>query len=359
LFLVGCLSASALAIPPDTDGDGIPDWEDNCPGLANPNQTDTDIGTFGPRNIGLVISTEAFGANCVDVADLDGDGDVDILSASHDDDKIAWYENADGYGDFAGQSLISTEAQGARFVLAADLDRDWDLDVLSASYDDDKIVWYENVTGLGHFLNHTVITAAADGAMSVHAADLDGDDDLDVLSASYDDDRIAWYENLDGYGSFGGQRTISLAADGATSVYAADLDGDGDLDVLSTSELDGKIAWYRNTNGAGVFAAQSVITSEAALVGPVRAADLDGDGDLDVLTGAFWCENLDGAGGFGAPQMISGYGETRFVDAADLDEDGDVDVIVARGDAIHWHENMNGAGMFMTRTVTRRLRQLS
>jgi hypothetical protein len=73
---------------------------------------------------------------------------------------------------------------------------------------------------------------------------VDGDGDLDVLSASFFDDKIAWYEN-NGSQNFL-EHTISTAADGAASVFVADVDGDGDLDVLSTSFYDFKIAWYEN-----------------------------------------------------------------------------------------------------------------
>ena len=68
---------------------------------------------------------------------------------------------------------------------------------------------------------------------------------MDVLSASWRDDKIAWYEN-DGAGNFGDQQIITISADYASSVYAADLDGDGDVDVLSTSFYGDKIAWYEN-----------------------------------------------------------------------------------------------------------------
>ena len=74
---------------------------------------------------------------------MDSDGDLDVLSASSGDDKIAWYAN-DGTGQFGPQQVITTVADGARCVYAADLDGDGDLDVLSASYNDDKIAWYEN-----------------------------------------------------------------------------------------------------------------------------------------------------------------------------------------------------------------------
>ena len=98
--------------------------------------------------------------------------------------------------------------------------------------------------GQGFFGPQRVISTNADGAESVYAADVDGDGDLDVLSASRTDDKIAWYENTDGLGTFGAQQIISTNSDGAFSVYAADVDGDGDLDVLSASSGDDKIAWY-------------------------------------------------------------------------------------------------------------------
>ena len=103
-----------------------------------------------------------------------------------------------------------------------------------------------NPLSSGEFnFGQNTITTLLNGPKSVITADLDGDGDLDVLSASQNDDRIAWYEN-DGTANFSGQQTITTAADAATSVSVADLDGDGDLDVLSASQFDNRIAWYEN-----------------------------------------------------------------------------------------------------------------
>ena len=104
-----------------------------------------------------------------------------------------------------------------------------------------------------------VISTFGTSARSVYAADLDGDGDADVLSAS--STTVAWNENL-GSGSFGTQQVITTAVDGAQSVYATDLDGDGDADVLSASAYDDKIAWYENL-GSGSFGTQQVITTAA------------------------------------------------------------------------------------------------
>ena len=200
----------------------------------------------GVFDVQQTISVAADYARSVFAADVDGDGDVDVLSASSFDDKIAWYEN-DGNPGTPGFTAhtISTAANVASSVFAADVDGDGDTDVLSASVFDDKIAWYENDgnPGTPGFTAHTISTAA-NGAYSVFAVDVDGDGDTDVLSASSFDDKIAWYEN-DGSENFT-TYTISNAADRAQSVIAADVDGDGDMDVLSASRDDDKIAWYEN-----------------------------------------------------------------------------------------------------------------
>ena len=66
------------------------------------------------------------------------------------------------------------------------------------------------------------------------------------------DDKIAWYENTDGKGTLKSM-IVSTSANGAQSVFAADLDGDGDMDLASASENDDKIAWYENTDGKGTL----------------------------------------------------------------------------------------------------------
>ena len=68
------------------------------------------------------------------------------------------------------------------------------MDVISTSSPDNKIAWYEN-DGNEIFTPH-IITSEALAAYSIYAIDVDSDGDIDVLSASFADDKIAWYENL-------------------------------------------------------------------------------------------------------------------------------------------------------------------
>ena len=82
-----------------------------------------------------------------------------------------------------------------------------------------------------------------------YVADMDDDGDLDIVSASEEDDTIAWYENDGGGNPSWSASDIDTNADGAYSVYVADMDGDGDLDIVSASDLDDTIAWYENDGG--------------------------------------------------------------------------------------------------------------
>jgi hypothetical protein len=234
-------------------------------------------------------------------ADLDGDLDADILVASNGGDKIVWYRNLNGSGQFGLPQTLSTSVNGPWSAVAADLDGDSDADVLSASYWDGKIAWYENLDGAAHFGPQRIISTQAFGALAVIAANLDGDADLDVVSASDGPDKIAWYENLGG-GTFGPQQVVSTLVDTPWSVFAADLDRDSDPDLLSASFVDGKIAWYENLDGAAHFGPQRIISVGNTEAQSVFAADLDLDSDMDVLSAcAFideiaWYPNGDGVG---------------------------------------------------------------
>lgn len=92
----------------------------------------------------------------------------------------------------------------------------------------------------------------------VTAGDFDGDEDLDVASASLVDGRVVWYENTDGAGTFGPGQDIDVL-DSAQSVVAADLDNDGDVDLVACDADGGSIVWYENTDGQGSFSAAILI----------------------------------------------------------------------------------------------------
>ena len=308
--------------------------------IANPAWTAADI------------ATSADGALSVDVADMDGDGDLDIVSGSYEDDTIAWYENNGAANPSWTAADIATSADGAHSVVAADMDGDGDLDIVSGSFYDDTIAWYENDGAANPSWTAANIATSADGVEAVYVADMDGDGDLDIVSASSYDDTIAWYENDGAADPSWTAADIATSADGAESVYVADMDGDGDLDIVSASYIDHTIAWYENDGAADPSWTAADIATSADTARGVYVADMDGDGDLDIVSASAgddtiaWYEN-DGAAdpSWTAADIATSADSAQSVYVADMDGDGDLDIVSASwdDDTIAWYENDGAA----------------
>lgn len=252
---------------------------------------------------------------------------------------------------FASHEINASEAnEVASSVYAADVDGDGDLDVLASG--GETIAWYENTDGKGTFGSHRVIATIApiEGiplvGLSAHPADLDDDGDLDIVSKYQVGDwfsSIAWYQNTDGKGTFGPRQEVDLpstsreAAD--MSAYPTDVDGDGDVDLL-WDFLGNVVFWYENTDGMGTFAIHPgqftewtefdrCLSSRGAPTGRLHTVDLDKDGDFDVVSQEgshiVWFEHSDQT--YGPRQTIAQ--DNRSIHLADLDGDTDVDIVLA------------------------------
>jgi len=319
----------------------------------------------------VLVDNNIYGAMCVRVVDMDLDGDLDVLgAASEAGDLLAWWEN-DGSPSGASwtQNNIQASYKEAHSVFAADIDGDGDIDVVGTSggegADTDRIDWFEN-DGSQSFTKRT-IDSTYGNAWGVYVKDLDFDGDLDVLSSASGADDVTWWEN-DGSPSDGGwtEHTIEGNFDGARHVYAEDIDTDGDIDVLAVANIGDDITWWENTATFSLNPTWTTRSINSAADGAeaVRVADIDGDGDLDVVAGLYgdnqvaWYENdgspSDGGWTHHIVKDYSGNGiEDVFV--ADIDDDGDLDIISAdgNGDKILYHINDGtpGNGAWSTNTV--------
>jgi hypothetical protein len=182
-----------------------------------------------------------------------------------------------------------------------------------------------------YFGSERIISNVCGSASSVFACDIDGDNDIDVLAAAAAENKIVWYEN-NGSGIFGPQQIITSSARTAVDVFACDMDGDLDMDVFSASFGDNKIAWYEN-DGNGNFGAQQVISDSAYGAQSVYACDFDGDMDIDVLSASINDNKIvvyknDGNEGFDLQIVVSDTAaKANFAYAADIEQDGDLDIL--------------------------------
>jgi len=109
------------------------------------------------------------------------------------------------------------------------------------------------------FVQH-VVSDRADGAAETYANDLDGDGDIDMMSAASKNNEVAWYDENDGDQSFS-KHVVDDAADGAYAVGAIDFDGDADVDIVAAASKGDAVYWYEN-DGAESFARHSVSDDE-------------------------------------------------------------------------------------------------
>jgi len=281
-----------------TSGNGL-SWLRNDGG-SNPSYTKVDIPSGWEDNWGS--GREVF------LKDMDGDGDMDIVGTKNGASQVTWYENEGGSNPSFKAIIIDTDSAGAQDVHIEDMDGDGDYDVVVATQDDDSVAWYENNGGSTQSWTKNYITNNVNATNGIFVGDMDGDGDMDILSASQDDSRIAWYENNGGGDPSFEQINIAqdeccgrgprdpstgqdlpIAVGQAMDVRAADMDGDGDLDVITTN-YEGYYHIYDNDGGVNPTFEQDVFATRKKdgvyMVQPYEMdhGDIDGDGDLDVIS---------------------------------------------------------------------------
>lgn len=347
--------------------------------LAYNNQGD---GTFTAP---LTVTNKVVAIRSLQAADLDGDGSVDPIAASEKtpaaNHHIAWYPNrlsdTGAFGDPEVLSPLGT-VQIAESVAAGDIDGDGRTDIVSTSRRDRRVHWSRNrlqdTTQIGSFSPPASITKAERRTAAIAVGDVDGDGDIDVLSASRGEAALGWHENTGTDAAKGRQfasaSPIDPQAQAPVSVATGDVEQDDDLDVLWTSRRANKVFWSINSGG-GSFETRIVAADDASGIESAIPTDIDGDGDLDVLSygrsvQARYHENTGGAFS-GSASVADGIEGAWAVTAADLDADGDQDIVVAgrrdasagmgfssqsgRRMALVWHENQGGGSFGEEREI--------
>jgi hypothetical protein len=282
-------------------------------------------------------------------ADLDNDGDFDLVNGTtwnHPDYPCVnnIFRN-DGSGRFTDVTttcgIPGDRAWPTRAVLAFDMDNDGDLDLfcVTNAYGSDDPPDEQNEVYLNDGrmrftpINGGALVTAPCGQGATDT-DYDGDGDVDVIAANRTGD-VNILRN-DGGRSFARVTPASIgirhrAGDGITM---ADVDNDGDLDMLLASDNVGHL--YLN-NGSGHFTFKQIFSDTDGYMGGF--GDLDNDGDVDlVFAGDDVCYLNNGRGDFEAgPRVpVSGINDPRGIAFADIDSDGDVDFAIGCKRSRNW-----------------------
>jgi len=248
---------------------------------------------------------------------------------------------------------IDNNLDGAWGLVIADLDSDDDQDIIAGGYLGNDLNWYEN-NGSGYFTERP-IDLNLSGVLGLAVNDIDGDGDLDIFATAKNNDQVALYTN-NGSQSFT-KSLISSDLDGPHSVGCNDLDDDGYMDVIVSVAIDNEVVWYKN-DGAQNFTENLIDDSMDAPLNFV-VIDLDEDGDKDVIVAAnndddvIWLSN-DGSENFTKNTIDNNLKAARDVVVIDLDEDGDLDILAtsdnSSGNEVVWYSN-DGSENFTTNSI--------
>lgn len=227
-------------------------------------------------------------------ADVNSDGNVDVIANSNDpaNPHLVWYDipkNPEEKWDFI---IIGKGIHGGVDPKGAgDLDNDGDVDIVRGD------VWFENTTGSGYsWTEHPIVPDGGSRAgkfglaLKTWVTDIDKDGDLDIVEAECDtsDSRVFWWENR----RDGQKWKFHLVSENSTkqdfhSLAVADFDNDGDEDIFSgggplSSETHKWFIWENTSGDAKSWKQHQIL--EGFRCHEAKAADVDGDGDIDICS---------------------------------------------------------------------------
>lgn len=324
----------------DSDGDGLLDGIES---LAAPFEAAQSLAALA-------------GATRVVPADLDEDGDPDLVFRTQPLGELWWGENQNG-------TIVSTELidgiSAIETFSVVDLDGDGDLDVVASTGSPAGLIWLEHDASTGSIVwtPHSLSTTWASAPTRLFVVDIDLDLDLDIVAG--DAASISTHSN-DGDPKVGADWTEAIVSMTHQLLAVGDLDRDGNVDLLTTATGVGGLFWQTSDGLIDLAvvwkAPRSLPASSAPATVDARLVDLDQDGDLDVLYAdpssgsTYWLHSDGQSGGSGDWLELPlesglGTGPVRFV-GGDFDADGDLDLVHSGVGGTRLQEGMSVRGRF-------------
>jgi hypothetical protein len=268
------------------------------------------------------------------LVDMDRDGDLDIVVSNDRPDPKIVYLN-DGTGGFTVDSTFGHPEWSTRYVGVADLNGDALPDVVLANRSgDDSGMSYLCFGVAGGRFDDACTGVAPGSATTITPADIDGDGDLDLVVPHRDGGQSRIYLN-DGAGGFPDQRLFGPPSAAYRAAQPVDLDNDGILDLVAIDERSGPVTFAGRADGN--YGDAEPLGEPGLHPYALAVGDLDGNGRADVVVGYIESHPViffnDGSDGLISVPFGDDQGDAYGFALGDLDEDGYLDIAMARSGA--------------------------
>ena len=340
----------------------------------------SDIGpsSFAPR----VDMACGSGPYLTSIADLDGDGKPDLVAVNYYDGNISLFRNISTNGTLSFAPRVDLPSfGGAPLGLAvADVDGDGKLDLVVSDSSNNRVLVYRNISTVGTLTTNSfaapVAFSAGNSPGAVRVRDLDGDGKPDIVCVNSGDNTLSILRNI---GTAGSLTTNSFAAQvvlatgpNPSDLVIADLDGDGKPDLVQLNYTPSFFSVFRNTSVPGgidtnSFAAR-VDFATSGEGNSIIVGDVDGDGKPDVIVGLASgsaisvYRNLASPGtldtnSFAAEVDFPAPGWVRGVAMGDLNGDGklDISLVGEEGNFMSVYQNVSTPGSFTNTSLASRV----
>ena len=363
----------------DIDGDGNAD-------IVSTNYTGTSVSVYRNTSKSGSITTSSF-ASKVDyttgsssapspfglaLADIDGDGKLDMLVTNYVDNSVSVFRNNASSGSISSSSFdtkveFSTGTTPSDIAIA-DLDLDGKVDMVVSDFSDNTISVYRNISSSGSIstssFDSRVSFTTNTNPYSISIADVDGDGKLDISVANRNGTCVSVFRNNASSGGFS-TKSFSTSVDFSTGsgselhkLVHADLDGDGKLEMC-VSDWNGGVFVFRNTSTSGSITSSSFASNVNFSVGSIprglALGDLNGDGKVDILASNWNSGSISvlrntsssgtiNSGSFASAVDYTAGANPRSIVMGDVDGDGKPDLVITNLGAatISVYRNLSG-----------------
>lgn len=332
-------------------------WDVTAPGtlsLGVAESIDNVDFTYAEFGAGLDSNHESRG---IALGDFDNDGYLDAAVANKGAVNLLYMSNA-GVFDSAPVDL-GTDESNTYAIAAADLDHDGDIDIVATNALNPSVIYVND--GAGGFTEMDT-NEDTHRRWAVELVDVEGDGDLDIIESVFQSgsaglrNRLSFSRLADGSFEYKPSVSIGVSTDNydTRGLAAGDVNGDGLVDLVTGDHNDGNSTSVAVPNHlhlgdglGGLAAGVTIQSSEAWFTFAVKLGDLDGDGDLDLIEGNHPDDNglggetrlymNDGNGNFGTPSLLTGSDPSHKTVALlveDFDRDGDLDILEGNNNSL-------------------------